>query len=262
MNGYSITTVDHSNVDDLGFFCVKNKKHPGHVAKRRWLEKRFDEGLRIKLIQTKNGEQAGFLEYVPWESTWRAVEAPNHLVIHCLWVKSKRFPYPGMTRAILAECFDDAQSSGMEGVVVVASEGPWMAGQGVFLKHGFELVDEAPPCFQLLVRRVGRGSPPRFPTNWQERLERIPDLQLLYADQCPYIGKAVLELPPVAAEHGVRLKLVELQDPAEARQRMPSPYGVVSLVHAGRLLADHPISATRFRNILQRELHLRPGKNS
>ena len=46
-------------------------------------------------------------------------------------------------------------------------------------------------------------------------------------------------------------------DPAEARERMPSPYGVISLVYQGRLLADHPISATRFKNILQKDLKLR-----
>ena len=72
-----------------------------------------------------------------------------------------------------------------------------------------------------------------------QRLRRFRGLQLIYTDQCPYIGKAIAELPPVAEKHGVRLKLVELKDPVKAREKMPSPYGVISLVHNGRLLADH-----------------------
>lgn len=147
-------------------------------------------------------------------------------------------------------------------MAAVTSDGPWMASKDVFLKNGFEQVDEAPPCFQLLAKQTGRGPLPSFPQNWDERLSRCRELQLLYTNQCPYIGKAIAELPPVAERHGIRLHLEELADAAEARARMPSPYGVISLVYQGRLLADHPISATRFRNILQKELQLRPNGGS
>jgi hypothetical protein len=34
---------------------------------------------------------------------------------------------------------------------------------------------------------------------------------------CPYIGKAVEELPPVAEQFGILLKLVESKDSAESR---------------------------------------------
>ena len=64
------------------------------------------------------------------------------------------------------------------------------------------------------------------------------------------------ELPPVADKYGIELQLIEMKNASEARQRMVSPYGVFNLVSDGRLLADHPISATRFRNILEKELQL------
>ena len=80
---------------------------------------------------------------------------------------------------------------------------------------------------------------------------------MLYANQCPYVGKAVAELPEVARRHGTRLDLVEMKNPAQARAKMPSPYGVFALAYNGLLLADHPISATRFRNILRKDLGLR-----
>ena len=97
---------------------------------------------------------------------------------------------------------------------------------------------------------------PAFPTNWEERLRQDDGLRLIYTNQCPFIGKDVRELPPVAERYGIRLELEELTDAAEARAKMPSPYGVISLVCEGRILADHPISATRFSNILERKLGL------
>jgi hypothetical protein len=256
MADYHIVSVDSSNVEEFGFFCVKNTKHPGYIAKLSWLQKRFDEGMRIKLIVTSDGRPAGFLEYIPGEHTWRVVNAPDYFAIHCLWVASKKFPYEGMTSALLKDCLKDARSSDKAGVAVVTSDGTWMAGKKVFVKHGFEQVDETEPHFQLLVRQLKKGLLPTFPKNWDERLRRYRGLQLVYTNQCPYIGKAVEDLPPVAKKYGVRLNLVELKNANEAREKMPSPYGTVSLVYDGRLLADHPISATRFKNILERGLKL------
>ncbi|MBZ0305899.1 MAG: GNAT family N-acetyltransferase, partial [Anaerolineae bacterium] len=81
-----IVTVTAENVDQYGFFCFKSKaKAEGYQRKRRWLMDRFAEGLQIKLLY--EGERSvGFVEFMPGESTWRVVNAPDYLVIHCLWV--------------------------------------------------------------------------------------------------------------------------------------------------------------------------------
>ena len=257
MADFQIVEVNEKNVDRLGLFCVANKKHPGYVAKRAWLRQRFAEGLRILLAVTPDGHKAGFLEYVPAEFTWRVVEAPGCLVIHCIWVKSAKYPLAGITASLLGKCRADAAAQGRAGVAVVTSDGTWMAGNKIVLRHGFRQVDDAPPHYQLLYQHITDGSPPAFPNDWEARCARFRGLQLIYTPQCPYIGKAVAELPPVARNYGVELRLVELKDSSEARARMPSPYGMVNLVYDGRLLADHPISATRFGNILQRDLHLK-----
>ncbi len=256
MADYNTIRVDSSNVEEFGFFCVKNKKHPGYIAKLSWLEQRFEEGMRIKLILTTEGKKAGFLEYIPGEYSWRVVNAPDYLVIHCIWVNSKKFPCKGMASALLKDCFEDAESNGRLGVAVVTSDGSWMVRKEVFIKNGFEQVDEAEPHFQLLMKPRKKGPLPVFPKNWDERLSQSYGLQLIYTNQCPYIGKAVEELPPVAEKHGIKLKLVELNKAAEAREKMASPYGMINLQYNGQLLADHPISATRFKNILQKDLKL------
>jgi hypothetical protein len=251
---YHIITVDSTNVDEFGFFCVKDKKHPGYRAKRTWLNQRFEEGLRIKLIHTSKGYQAGFLEYIPGEYTWRIVDAPDYFVIHCIWVNSGKFPDKGMASALLKDCITDAELNGKAGVTVVTSDGSWMAGKDFFIKNGFKQVDQAAPHFQLLVKEIYKRKNPSFHKNWDERLRQFKGLQLIYTNQCPYIGKAIAELPPVAEKHGFQLKMVEVNNSADARDRMVSPYGMFNLVYNARLLADHPISATRFRNILQKDI--------
>lgn len=256
MPSYEIVSVDESNVDELGFFCVTSKKHVGYAAKRSWLEKRFSEGMRIKLILTDDGARAGFIEYIPGKYTWRTVHASDFMVIHCIWVKSGKFPFKGMGTALLDSCIQDARQDGLKGVAVVASDDSWLTGKEFFLKNGFTQVDEAIPSFQLLTKEFEPAKQPYFPTDFEKRLEQYKGLSLIYTFQCPYIAKAVLELPPVAEKYGVDLNLIELKTAAAVRKKMPTPYGMVCLVNDGKILADHYISSTRFKNILERDLKL------
>ncbi|UCF65592.1 MAG: hypothetical protein JSW33_07090 [bacterium] len=256
MADFNIITIDSNNIDDCGFFCVKDTKHPGYITKREWLQRRFKEGLKIKLIMTEKGKQAGFIEYIPGEYTWRVVHAPEYLVIHCIWVESKKYSIKGMASALLRACLEEAKTGGYKGLAVVSSDGTWMADKSVFLKNGFIRVDETPPHYQLLIHRLEPENVPSFPVNWEERLKRFKGLKLIYTHQCPYIGKTLTEFVQLANMHGLKLDLVEVHSASEARDIMPSPYGVICLVYNGRLLVDHPISKTRFKNILQKELNL------
>jgi hypothetical protein len=258
LNEYKIISVTAENVDEYGFFCVKNKTHPGYIAKLEWLQKRFKEGLKIKLIKNSDNKTAGFIEYIPGEHTWRVINAPDYYIIHCLWVSSNKFSFKGMASDLINDCVEDARANKKAGVAVVTSDGPWMAGKEVYIKNGFEIVDETRTYFQLMVMKTGKAKNPSFPTNWDQRLKKFDGLQIVYTNQCPYIGKAIEELPPVAKKYGVNLKLVELKNSKEAREKMPLPYGVVNFLYNGKLLSDHPISATRFKNILQKDFKLNP----
>ncbi len=51
-----------------------------------WLKKRFDEGLKIKMLELP---ERGFIEYIPGEYAWRCVDAKGYMFIHCLWVVGK-----------------------------------------------------------------------------------------------------------------------------------------------------------------------------
>jgi hypothetical protein len=119
----------------------------------------------------------------------------------------------------------------MLGVATVARDGPWMAGPRRFLANGFETVATAPADYQLLARKFDGASPdPQFRPGREKALARYGrgGLTIMRAAQCPYAVKF-----------------------ARDAQKAPTPYATFALVLDGRVVADHPISRTRFRNTMR-----------
>ena len=250
MEDLRIIDVTAENAEKEGLFCMKNPSNPGFRAKLGWLGQRIEEGLRLKVL--KDGEErAGFIEYLPAEKAWRPVHAPGYMFIHCLWVYPKKFHGRGYAARLVRECIEDARASGMEGVAVTVSEGSWMAGPSVFEKNGF-LVTEEKDRFQLMANRFGESELPAF-REWEKEAEKYPGLHLVLAHQCPLFLRSVEEMIKTAEMFGRKLEINVLETAAEA-QRAPSGYGTYTLIYKGRVLADHYVSHTHFRNILTREL--------
>jgi hypothetical protein len=83
----NVINVTSQNVEETGFFCkMSQKKNEGYKRKLNWLNARFDEGLKIKMLDLKNEGERGFIEYIPGRFSWRAVHAEDFIFIHCLWV--------------------------------------------------------------------------------------------------------------------------------------------------------------------------------
>jgi hypothetical protein len=163
------------------------------------------------------------------------------MVIHCLWVVGKG-KQKGHGSRLLGECIEDARRSQKRGVAMVTRQGGFLAGKKLFLKHGFEVVDRAPPAFDLLVKRFGDSPLPAFPKDWEERAERYgPGLTVVRSGQCPYFDGAVNTMVETAGEMDVQVRVVELQSGREAQDVAPSAYGVFSVVYNGELLSFHPI---------------------
>jgi GNAT superfamily N-acetyltransferase len=220
-----IVTVDAANVAEQGFFCYKSKrKSVGYQRKLNWLGQRFSEGMRIKILY-EGDSSVGFVEYIPGEFAWRAVNAQGYMVIHCLWVVGKG-KGKGYGSRLLAECVEDAR------------------------KNGFESVDEAAP-FELLVKRFDETPLPTFPRNWDERLNRCGSgLAVFRADQCPYIEDAVKGVLEIASERGIDIQVIELTSGREVQDSAPSPYGVFSIVYNGELVAYHYLGKKEKKRLL------------
>lgn len=245
-----IVTVDDTNVTSYGFFCYKSKpKSKGYQQKLNWLKARFSEGMKIKILY-ESGRSVGFIEYVPGEYAWRAVRAGDYVVIHCLWVVG-RGKGKGYGSRLLQECIQDAHEMGKHGVAMVTSSRTWLAGKKLVLKNGFEPVDQAPPVFELLVKKFDETALPTFPGDWETRLARYgPGPTIVRSNQCPYIESSVKAVLESAHEVGIEARIIELQGPRETQDNAPSAYGVFNVVYNGKLLTYHPISGKDLLKLL------------
>ena len=249
------TNVD--NILEYGVCGYKSMKREGYPEKSAWLKKRFSEGMRIKTLYSDGDGTQGMIEYVPGEYCWRPVEAIGYMFIHCIFVGFKRaYKGKGYGSLLLDRCRKDARAEDMRGVAVVTRKGPFMAGKELFLKHGFEVVDTAPPDFELLVRKFNENAPtPKFKRDWEKRLIQYgKGLTIIRADQCPYSVKNVREICETAQEtYGIRPNVIDLKNREEA-QNSPCAFGTFCIIYEGRVIAYHPISKGRFTNIMNKVL--------
>jgi GNAT superfamily N-acetyltransferase len=245
--------IDAANFDSLPCCGIKSPAHAGRQRKRCWLEANAPFGLRARMALAPDGQPAGYIEYLPGEYAWRGVDARGYMFIHCVWVFSRRHQGQGCGRLLVESCLDDARQAGLAGVAVMVRDGPWLADRRLFLATGFEAVDSAPPDYQLLARKFEPGAAnPAFKRGWDEKLQRYgPGLTIIRSSQCPHIAKFAAEIIETAeTEYGLRPTVVDLESWSDA-QNAPTPYAVFALIYNGRLLADHQISRTRFRNIMR-----------
>lgn len=254
---FEIETVNASNLDETGFFCYMTaRKAPGYQQKRDWLEKRFTEGLKIKIVHESDGRAVAFIEYIPGKYAWRAVHAPGYMVIHCLRVLGKGRG-KGYGNLLIQECLADARAQKMHGAVMLTSDRAWIPNRNIFERNGFTEADSAPPAFQLMVARFDSGpstAKPKanLPRNWEERARAFgPGLTIVHSAQCPYIASATRDILALAKERGIEAKTVELKTARAVQQQSPSAHGIFGLVLDGQLLTYQPVSRKNFDTLLR-----------
>ena len=232
--------------------CFINPKHELFHKKIEWLQEQFKNGLVMKLLYiAEEKKPVGFIEYIPGEFCWRAVNAKDYLFIHCLWTNGKKYQHQGLGALLLAEAEKDAHDT--LGVAVVTSDKSFMTNKDIFLKNGYEIVDESGKE-QLLVKKLKQGAVPEI-NDWQAELEKIKDLTIIYSRQCPWVARFIEEVKPILEEKNLSPTIIELKTPEQA-QHAPSLYSVFNLIYDGKIYADRYISTTRFKNIVEREMKL------
>jgi N-acetylglutamate synthase-like GNAT family acetyltransferase len=241
-----IVNVTADNIDEFGFFCLMSRrKSEGYRRKHDWLLERFKEGLKLKLI-IEGERPVGFIEYAPAEVAWRPVRGKGYVVIHCLWVVGK-WKGKGYGTRLLRTSVQDARKMGAHGVVMVTSPRTWLAGRELFARNGFECVDEAPPSFELMVKRFDAAPLPRFPKDWAKRGRELGSgLTIVRTDQCPYIEDAARIIEEAAREKGIDTEVVSYEKSQHARSRSPSAFGVFGIVRDCELLSYHYLTKMQF----------------
>jgi len=157
--------------------------------------------MKVKLLDLKQGGR-GFIEYIPGESAWRAVNAKGYMLIHCIWVAGKSRG-KGYATLFLNEYLKDAEEIGLKGVAAVTSERNWLVAKRFFLKHDFESAAQYPP-FGLMVKGFGDAPPPSFSGDFEEKLSACGrGLTVFRSDQCLYLDAAAKAALDAAEELGI-----------------------------------------------------------
>jgi GNAT superfamily N-acetyltransferase len=256
MTDIQILDLTPENIADYGVCGYKDvNKHKELRSKIDWFREYYPKGLRIKAAISDKGEYLGMLEYIPGKYAHRPVDAENYMFIHCIFVGFRsEFRGKGYASALIDECIGEAKKENMQGVAVVTRKGSFMADKPIFLKKGFQVADHAKPDFELLVYKFDATSKdPAFKADMDSTLNEYRDgLTVIRSPQCPYTEKNVAAILQTA-EKKFRLKtrLIDLADAGSA-QKTPCAFGTFCLIYNGKVISHHPISNTRFENIMEK----------
>lgn len=257
MEDIKIIDITPENIADYGVCGYKDvKKHIELRKKIEWFKEYYPKGLRVKVVFSQKGGYQGMLEYIPGKYAHRPVQADGYMFIHCVFVGFKNeYKGRGLALSLLDECITEAKDLKMLGVAVVTRKGPFMVHNAVFLKKGFQIVDSAKPDFDLLVLKFDEKSKdPGFVQNMDEHLKEYDSgLTIMRSAQCPYTEKNVNAIIETAKRMKLETKLVDLTD-ANAVQNTPCAFGSFCLIYNGKIISHHPISNTRFENIMKKEI--------
>lgn len=216
--------------------AIADKRHQQGVAdKKTWLAARMPQGHVFRKLDARGKV---FIEYAPLEQAWVPVEGPGYLYIHCLWV-SGSYKGKGHGGALLDSCIQEARAQRCAGVCVLSADKkkPFLSEKGIFVKHGFEVVDTLPGGYELLALSLD-GSKPRFADT--ARAMRIPeqDLTIYHSPQCPYIADCLQQVRAVCEREGIPLRLIPVESAAQAKA-LPGVFNNWAVFYKGRFQTLH-----------------------
>jgi len=166
----------------------------------------------------------------------------------------KEYKGRGYASSLIDRCIKDTEDEGLKRVCVVTRKGPFIAGSQIFLKKGFEIVDKAGPDFELLVKKFDENvEDPRFTINLDTLSTKYANgITIIRSVQCPYTLKNVNTIIETTRnEYDITPLVVDIEDAIEA-QRSPCAFGTFCIIHDGDIIVHHPISNTRFKNIMNK----------
>lgn len=235
---YKIIDITPSNVDEYDLFCKKTSKNKEcYIKKLDFFKKEYKNGLRVKLLHVKEPKgytSRGFIEYTPIENSYRAVIGKDYLMIHCLWVVGQ-WKEKGLGTKLLEECINDAKKQKKAGLAML-TKGKWLANEKIFLKNGFEQVNEY-EGFKLLAKKLKPSPNPSFPDFKNRAKKYSKGITVIKANQCPYSDDAADIVKNFASKKKMPFKLIELKTSKEIKELSPTPYGTYALIKDGKLIS-------------------------
>jgi len=107
-------------------------------------------------------------------------------------------------------------------------------------------------AFLLVYKLDEKAINPSFKTQVNKKHdENFDGLIVMRSAQCPYTVKNVNAILDSAKKMKLQTKLIDMQDANEV-QLNPCAFGTFGLIYKGEIISHHPISNTRFENIMNK----------
>lgn len=245
--------IDASVLDQEHICCALGNDRDNRRRadqKKAWMRRAYEEGLVFTRL---NDRGKMFVEYMPVENCWKPVIGTDYYMIHCLWVSGK-FKGQGIAGALLQSAIDRARAEGKSGLAVLTAskKKPFLTDKRFFERHGFEIVDTAPPFFQLMALPLKADPPPpRFSDHARlGSCEAESDFHFVYSDQCVFIAEYVERFSAIAREKGFSTSVKKLESSEDVR-RWGSPFGTLGIYYKNSFFSHELMPEKRFAKLLE-----------
>ncbi len=258
---FRIEEVTSENLDSTGLFCSRSKpKADGYQAKLRWIKERFTEGLEYHVLRVDEGRKdlayRGMIEYMPGNVCWRGVNAPNYMVIHCLWVvgRHKGKGYGGM---LVQKAVESASEKSMDGVVVITvSKGGWSPKKTLFEKLGFNKYDSQGDNYELYALKLrSDATDPSFVDI--KNPSGGAGFQVFSSNQCPYMCMTVDGVSEMGSDMGKKVTVKEMESRGDVVKHCMDPYGTFHVVLDGEHVTSLPGGPAFIKKTVEKHLRSR-----
>ncbi|WP_421617705.1 GNAT family N-acetyltransferase [Brevibacillus sp. TJ4] len=241
--------ITKQNIETEHICCALGAKQYEHAVheKKKWLTARMEEGL---VFQRLDERAKVFIEYIPAEMAWVPLHAPNYMYINCLWVSGK-YKENGYARQLLHACKEDAANRGMDGIVHIVGNKkyPYLSDRQFFAHMGFEVVDEAPPYFQLVAWKWNeRAAQPSF-RKLTKAAHAEEGITIYYTAQCPFAVGVLDELRKIAENRQVPFQAHRITTKEEA-QSGPLIWTTFGLFYNGEFITHEIVSPNKLDKLL------------
>ena len=190
---------------------------------------------------------------MPIENVWKPIIGKNYMAINCLWVSGK-FKGQGISKKLLNECIKDAKKQKMDGVVVVSSTKvkPFLTDKKFYLHNNFEIIDTAPPYFELLVLKFNKNAKnPSFTENVKKGIcNNKKGFTFIYSNQCPFMEEYVGLLSDICKDRKISCKVIHLKNHKEA-QEVGSPFGTLGIYYNGEFKIHELMPEKKFEKFIE-----------
>lgn len=249
-----IVELTPQNISEFGVCGYKDiKKHKELSNKIDWYAKYYPKGLRIKALLV-DGLYQGMIEYMPGKYAYRPVEASQYLFIQCIFTGFKKdYKKKGFGSMLIDECVTDAKNLKMKGIASLTRKSSFMASPDIFIKNRFIFGDSVKPDFSIVYKPFDKSA--EAPVFKDQVNKGVSDyekgLYILRSVQCPYTEKNVNVIVETSkSKYNIEASIVNLEDHIDV-QNSPCPFGTFGIIYNGDIIAHHPISNTRFENIMK-----------